>query len=87
MNTHKHHGYDERTLLLVMEAFIAANRALIHGIEDALKAEQSVGAHYCPGEDCRVHGAAVAEPLRQALGDNTRIGDFISEVLGKARCV
>lgn len=87
MNTHKHHGYDERTLLLVMETFIAANRALIHGIEDALKGEQSVGAHYCSGGDCRMHRAAFAEPLRQALNDNTRLGDFISEVLGKAQCV
>ena len=87
MTTHKHHGYDERTLLLVMEAFIAANRALLHGIEDALKGELSVSAHYCSGTDCGMHRAAVAEPLRQALNDNTRLGDFISEVLGKAQRV
>lgn len=84
MNTQQH-GYDQRTLLLVMEAFIAANRALLHGIENALKGEESVGAHYCSGHGCAVHRAFIAEPLRQALGDNTCMGDFISEVLGKQR--
>jgi hypothetical protein len=70
-----------------MESFIAANRALLQGIESALKGELSVSSHYCSGHDCAIHRAALVEPLRQALGDNTRLGDFISEVLGKAQCV
>jgi len=81
LNINKSQGYDERTLLFVMEAFIAANRALIHGIEESLKGEQSLTPHYCPGNDCGAHRAAFADPLRRALSDNSRLGDFISEVL------
>jgi hypothetical protein len=76
---------DERTLMFVMEAFIAANRALVSGMEEALEAAKALPAHYCPGEDCPVHNAAILRPLRDAFDDNTRLGDFITEVVAQTR--
>ena len=75
---------DERTQMFVMEAFIAANRALLDGIEQAVEATEDVPPHYCPGGGCRVHAQAMLAPLHEALDDNQRLGAFISEVTGQS---
>jgi hypothetical protein len=72
---------DERSMLFVMEAFISANRALLGGIEQAIHQIDAVMPHYCPGQNCQIHKAAVLVPLERALGENTVLGDFIAETL------
>jgi len=67
-----------------MEAFIAANRALLDGIEGALDAVSTIAPHYCPGAKCLLHNAAFRDRLEQALADNTHLGEFISEVVAQS---
>ena len=71
--------------MFVMEAFIAANRALLDGVENAIAGANTVPPHFCPGEGCRLHSVAVLAPLQEALEDNQRLGDFISEVVGQTQ--
>jgi hypothetical protein len=71
--------------MFVMEGFIAANRALLDGVERAIEGAKSVPPHYCLGDGCRVHAEAIFTPLQTALDDNERLGEFISEVVGQAQ--
>jgi len=73
-------------MMYVMEAFIAANRALLDGVDGTIQSMEKVPPHFCTGGDCPLH-KAVLQPLETALDDNARLGEFISEVLGQTRAV
>jgi hypothetical protein len=74
-------SHDEQKWLFVTEVFIHANRALLDGVESAMKGLKTVEPHYCSGADCRVHRDAVFGPLSHGLEDNANLGEFITEVV------